>query len=136
MHPDGDVIRLTRAAEPRSRHLKASAARRVRGPGDGARHRRHGRHDGDGAGGLAARLSRPVTRTPAASRRAVSANRYNAADAAALPLALTGHKHLPIPAGQAWYVIGRGRVERPAVGGGLREVGEHQVPAERRVALV
>ena len=57
------------------------------------------------ADGLPARLSRPVTRSPAAMLRPVSSDRNSATDAAQLPLALTGHKHLPIPADQAWYVI-------------------------------
>jgi murein DD-endopeptidase MepM/ murein hydrolase activator NlpD len=57
------------------------------------------------AGGLPATLSRPVTRSPAALLRPVSSDRNSATDAAQLPLALTGHKHLPVPADQAWQVI-------------------------------
>ena len=56
-------------------------------------------------GGLPAKLSRPVSRSPAAMIRAVSPNRDNAADAALLPLALSSHMHLPFPPGEEWFVI-------------------------------
>jgi murein DD-endopeptidase MepM/ murein hydrolase activator NlpD len=48
---------------------------------------------------MPATLSRPVTTTPAATIRPVSANRDAVADAAQYPLALTAHMNLPFPVG-------------------------------------
>ena len=56
-------------------------------------------------GGLTPKLSRRLTRTPAAFLAPVSANLDNAADAKLLPLSLTSFMHLPFPVGQEWQVI-------------------------------
>ena len=57
------------------------------------------------AGGLPSTLNHAVMHTPQAWTLMVSDNRDNAADAKLLPLALTNHRHLPLPDGEKWFVI-------------------------------